>query len=68
MEEKTLFDTFIHECESDTTSNEDRSETLETIYNDSTPKQKEAIDKVMVALCGWRIPTLQDMYNKRRVF
>lgn len=36
----------------------DQSDRIEKIYSDATEPQRAAIDDLLIALCGWSLPTL----------
>lgn len=56
-----LLEIIIRENQSDCCDTDKESERLKSYYEEATHVQKEAIDRILIAICGWSFETLLKM-------
>jgi len=57
---KNLIELITNSILTDEDDIQEQSEIATEIYLSSTPEEKEQIDKMFIAICGWSIKTLLD--------
>ena len=56
----SVYERFYEAVESDLEPWEKKSAQLKRLYKRLTPKQRQAVDDVLIVLCGWSLKTLID--------
>jgi hypothetical protein len=53
-----LIENIYEEMTTDSDGNDKQAEILQNAYAEATVDQQKAIDRVLIALCGWSLKTL----------
>ena len=56
---ENIMDTIYKEMHSDDMSTDDSSDRLKEAWEEATPKEREAMDEVLMCVCGWTYDTLR---------
>lgn len=59
-----IIEIIINEIQSDSCDTEKEADYLKNYYEQATKPQREAINRTLIALCGWSFETLLEMERK----
>ena len=64
MSQQHLIEKIFEEMSTDGDADERQAERLVRLYQESSQKEKELIDQVMMCICGWTMKTLIEGVEK----